>query len=64
MDINSIVTISQQQLQSRISAVMQVDVAKRGLDQQKLEGEEALKLMEAAALPIDPHLGQTLDIYA
>jgi len=63
MGINSIVTYSQQQVSARVSDVMAVSAAKRGLNQQKLEGQAALKLMEAAAVPIDPNLGQNIDIY-
>jgi len=64
MEIDTILSYVQYQNLSRTDATLEVAAVKRGLDQQKLEGEEALKLMAAAAVPIDPYLGQNIDIYA
>ena len=64
MSVDSVVGFSQQQARLNMSAVMQVAAASRHLDQQELQGQAALKLMAAAAMPIDPNLGQNIDIYA
>lgn len=64
MDTNSIVQLSQSLNGSQIQAVMEVASAKRGLDQQELEGQAALKLIETAAVPVDPNVGQHVDIRA
>ncbi|MEE4254257.1 MAG: hypothetical protein V2I50_09505 [Desulfuromusa sp.] len=34
------------------------------LNQQKQDGQAALKLIESAVLPIDPDIGQNIDVYA
>ena len=34
------------------------------LNQQEQTGQAALSLIEAAAVPIDPNIGQNIDIYA
>ena len=62
MSIDSIVSFSNQQDSRNVSAVMEVSAAKRNLDQQKLQGQAALKLMDAAAVPIDPNVGQNINI--
>jgi len=64
MSIDAVVSFSNQQVMSNISAVVEVSAARRSLDQQELQGQAALKLMEAASVPIDPNLGQNIDIYA
>ena len=64
MSIDSIASFSSQQVRQNVSAVMEVSAVKRSLNQQELQGEAALKLMEAAAVSIDPNLGQNIDIYA
>jgi hypothetical protein len=62
MSIDAVVSVSQQLTSSNISARMEVAAAKRNLDQQKLVGQAALKLMDAAAVSVDPNLGQNIDI--
>lgn len=64
MSVDSVVSFSNQQVVKNVSAVMEVSAAKRNLNQMELEGQAALKLMAAAAVPIDPNVGQNLDIYA
>ncbi|SHI55442.1 Putative motility protein [Malonomonas rubra DSM 5091] len=64
MSIDSVVSIANQYNIRDLSAVVQVAAAKRGLDQQELRGQAALKLLESAAIPIDPNMGQNIDIYA
>lgn len=64
MSVNSVVSFSNQQVMRNVSAVMEVSAAKRNLDQQELQGQAALKLLKAAAVPIDPNVGQNIDIYA
>ena len=63
MSVDSIVNIANQQRLMNVTAVMEVAAARRNLDQQELQGQAALKLMETAAVPIDPNLGQNIDIY-
>jgi hypothetical protein len=64
MSVDSVVSFSNQHAMRNVSAVMQVSAAKRNLDQQELQGQAALKLLEAAAVPVDPSVGQNIDIYA
>ena len=64
MSVDSIVSFSSQQVARNVSAVVEASAAKRSLNQQELQGQAALKLMEAAAVPIDPNVGQNLNIYA
>lgn len=64
MSVSSIVSLSQQQVSANVSMVMQVAAARQQLNQQELQGQAALKLMETAAIPIDPNIGQNIDIYA
>lgn len=63
MNVEPLVVYSQQMAATRLAEKVSVVAAKRGLNQQKLEGEAALKLMDAAAVPIDPSLGRHIDIY-
>lgn len=62
MSINSIIQTAQSIGATNTRTVMEVSAVKRELDQQELEGQAALKLMEAAAVPIDPNVGSTIDI--
>ncbi len=62
MSINSIVSISQQLQTSQLSATLEVAAARRNLDQQEINGQAALKLMAEAAIPVDPNLGQSINI--
>ena len=62
MSMNAIVGASQAMQKVQMSAVMEVAAARRQLDQQELNGQSALKLMDAAAVPIDPNLGQNINI--
>jgi hypothetical protein len=62
MSIDSIIQTSQTLHASQIQAAMEVAAVKRGLSQQELEGQAALKLIETAAVPIDPNVGQSIDI--
>lgn len=64
MSVGSVVSFSQEQLKASMTQKVQVAAAKRGLDQQKIQGEAALKLMDAAALPADPNVGRNVNTYA
>ena len=63
MSVDSIVSFSNQQVRNNIAAEMGVAAVQRNLNQQELEGQAALKLMAAAAVPVDPNIGQNIDIY-
>ena len=62
MSVNAIVQTAQSIGATNTRAIMEVAAVKRQLSQQELEGQAALKLMEAAAVPIDPNIGSNIDI--
>ncbi len=62
MSVDSVVAFSQQQMSLNFSKVVEVAAVKRNIDQQEQNGQAALKLMEAASVPIDPNLGQNINI--
>ncbi len=62
MSVAAIAGFSQQLLNVGVSAQLDVAAARRQLNQQKLEGQATLKLMEAAAVPVAPNIGQNIDI--
>lgn len=64
MSIDSVVSFSTQQARQNVSAVVEVSALKRELNQQELQGEAALKLMEAAMVSFDPNVGQNINVYA
>ena len=64
MSIDSVLSHSSQQANANLSAVMEVSAVRGNLDQQELQGQAALKLMAAAAIPVDPNLGQNINTYA
>lgn len=63
MSLDSVVSFSSQQVRQNVSAVVEVLAVKRELSQQELQGEAALKLMEAAMVSFDPNVGQNINIY-
>lgn len=61
---DSIREVSRTLLASQVSQALQVAAAKRNLDQQKIDGQAALKLVDAAAAPVDPNIGRNIDTVA
>ncbi len=64
MSVNSIVQTAQSIGSTNTRAIMEVASVKRVINQQELEGQAALKLMEAASVPIDPNIGSNINITA
>ncbi|MCL4236311.1 MAG: putative motility protein [Deltaproteobacteria bacterium] len=56
--------ITSQLAAARFRTEAQVAVAKKTLDIVKLEGEAAIKLIEAAAPPAPPDIGANVDVFA
>ncbi len=62
MSINSIIQTAQSIGSTNTRTIMAVSAVKRELSQQELEGQAALKLMEAATIPVDPNIGNNVDV--
>ncbi|MCC6158621.1 MAG: YjfB family protein [Deltaproteobacteria bacterium] len=56
--------ITSQPAAARFRSEAQVAVAKKTLDMAELQGEAAIKLIEAAAPPAPPDVGANVDVFA
>lgn len=64
MSVDAVTSLASQQQRLNISTQMDVAVANRGLEQQKLKEQAVLKLLASAAVSFDPNIGQNINIYA
>jgi hypothetical protein len=59
------ISLSTQMAQASLFDQVGASIARKGLDQQKIEGQDVLRLIESAAPSFsDPALGQNIDLRA
>ncbi len=59
------ISLSTQMAQSALFDQVNSAVAKKGLDQQKIDGQNTLQLIESGSVPItDPTRGQNINVLA